>query len=201
MQNYQQSDPITIVISEVVEPDRIPEYEAWTKGINQAAQQFEGFLGVEVIRPRDHVYPEYVVIVKFDHYVHCRNWLTSDTYRTWMEKAPELVSARSHQQLPSGLELWFTLPENPRKPTPQPAYYKQVIVGVLGVYPLILVANALLGPFLKGLPPLLGLLISVIFVSALLTYPVLPGLTKLLNFWLYPSASRRRNSVSNSRKD
>ena len=31
----QQSDPITLVISEVVEPNFIKEYEAWAKGINQ----------------------------------------------------------------------------------------------------------------------------------------------------------------------
>ncbi|PSN11398.1 antibiotic biosynthesis monooxygenase, partial [filamentous cyanobacterium CCT1] len=70
--------------------------------------------------------------------------------------------------------------------------YKQVVLGVLAVYPLILLANTLLGPLLVGLPPLLALLISVIFVSALLTYPVLPWLSKGLGFWLYPKAGRSR---------
>lgn len=188
------SDPITIVISEVVEPHRIPEYEAWTRGINHAAQQFEGFLGVEIIRPRDHNHPEYVVIVKFDTYLHCRNWLTSETYQVWMQKSQLLVSARSHQQLPSGLEVWFTLPKDKARKAAQPAYYKKVILGVLAVYPLILLANALLSPFLVGLPPLLGLLLSVTFVSALLTYPVMPWLTHLLNFWLYPPRHRPPHS-------
>ncbi|MGQ9872096.1 hypothetical protein [Leptodesmis sp.] len=57
------SGPITLVISEIVESDRIQEYEAWTRGINQAAQKFAGFLGVETIRPRDRNHPEYAVIV------------------------------------------------------------------------------------------------------------------------------------------
>jgi len=191
MQDLQsQSSPITLVISEVVEPGRLQEYEAWTKGINQAVQQFEGCLGVETIRPRDHDYPEYVVIVKFDQYVNFRHWLASSTYKKWMEKSSNLVAVRSRQQLPSGLEMWFTLPKNSMRKMPQPAYYKQVILGVITVYPLILVANVVIGPFLKGLPPLLGLLISVTFVSALLTYPVMPWLTKLLSFWLYPSMSQ-----------
>ncbi|HEY9648453.1 MAG TPA: antibiotic biosynthesis monooxygenase [Chroococcidiopsis sp.] len=194
MQNQQPpSGPITLVISEVVDPDRIEQYEAWTKGINQAAQQVEGFMGVEVIRPRDHGYPEYVVIVKFDTYANVRNWLVSPVYRNWMAQSDGLIAARSQQYLPSGLELWFTLPQSLQKKVSQPAYYKQVVVGVLGVYPLILLSNALLGPLLSGLPPLLGLLISVIFVSALLTYPVLPWLSKILRFWLYPSLSKRRS--------
>jgi antibiotic biosynthesis monooxygenase (ABM) superfamily enzyme len=66
-----------------------------------------------------------------------------------------------------------------------------VILGVLAVYPLILLANWLLDPFLKGFHPLVSLFISVLFVSALLTYPVMPWLTRLLNFWLYPSVKRR----------
>jgi len=192
MQSFgQQSDLITLVISEVVEPNLIEEYEAWTKGINYAAQQFEGFMGVEVIRPRDHQYPEYVVIVKFDNYDHCKNWLTSSVYQQWMQSSKKFISKRSHQQLPNGLELWFTLPKSTLLSPPQPAYYKQVVIGVFTVYPLILLANLLLNPFLQGLPALLGLLISVTFVSALLSYPVMPYVTKLLGFWLYPCTPRR----------
>ncbi len=180
------SEAITLVISEIVEPRLINQYEAWTKGINHAAQQFPGFIGVEVIRPRDHDYPEYVVIVKFDTYASFRNWITSSTYHDWLNRSHDFITTRSLQELPTGMELWFTLPKTRSTKTSQPAYYKQVIMGVITVYPLILLSNALLGPLLSGLPFLLSLFISVIFVSALLTYPVMPWLTKALSFWLYP---------------
>jgi antibiotic biosynthesis monooxygenase (ABM) superfamily enzyme len=187
----QDSDPITLVISEVVEPNLIAEYEAWSKGITQSAQQFEGFMGVEIIRPRDHQYPEYVVIVKFDNYDHCKNWLTSPVYRQWMQRSQEFISKRSQQHQSHGLELWFTLPKSKSGNPKEPPYYKQVIIGVITVYPLILLSNLLIAPFLQGLPALLSLLISVIFVSALLTYPVMPYLTKILAFWLYPPPPKR----------
>lgn len=186
------SDPITLVISEVVKPDCIQEYERWVKEVNQAARQFAGFRGVEVIRPRDRAHAEYVVIVKFDHYEQLKAWLTSAVYQQWVENVRHLFVSRSSQQLPDGLELWFTLPANSDPPLPQPAYYKMVILGVLGVYPLILLADVLLKPIVKGLPPLLALLLSVILVSALLTYPVLPWLTQALSFWLYPTSSQTR---------
>ena len=187
----QHSDPITLVISEVVEPNLIEEYETWTKGINQSAQQFEGFLGVEIIRPRDHQYPEYVVIVKFDNYAHCKNWLASPVYQNWMLKSNEFISTRSQQHQSQGLELWFTLPKSKSENPIEPPYYKQIIIGVITVYPLILLSNLLVAPFLQGLPALLSLLISVIFVSALLAYPVMPYLTKVLAFWLYPSPPKQ----------
>jgi hypothetical protein len=181
-----EAQPITLVISEVVEPAQVQAYEAWTKGINQAASQFEGYLGVDIIRPRDHTFSEYVIIVKFDQYAHFRNWATSATYKNWMAQSRGLVVSRSRQQSPGGLALWFMLPSHTGQKPQQPAYYKMVALGVLAVYPLILLANALLGPLLQGLPGLLSLLISVTFVSALLTYPVMPWLTRRLSFWLYP---------------
>ncbi len=187
----QQSAPITLVISEVVEPHLIEEYETWTKGINQSAQQFEGFMGVEIIRPRDHQYPEYVVIVKFDNYAHCKNWLSSPVYQQWMQRSKEFISTRSQQQQPNGLELWFTLPKSKSGNPTEPPYYKQVIIGVITVYPLILLSNLLVAPLLQGLPALLSLLISVTFISALLSYPVMPYITKILAFWLYPSSQKR----------
>lgn len=197
MQTSQQySGPITLVISEIVEPDRSEEYEAWTRGINQAAQQFEGFLGVETIRPRDRNHPEYVVIVRFDNYDHFRIWSKSSAYHDWMERSQDLVATRTRQQLPSGMEMWFSLPPNSLQTLQHPAYYKKVILGVLAVYPLILLSNALLGPFTATWPPLLGLLISCGFVSALLTYPVMPWLTKVLDFWLYPSSRKVRSRRS-----
>jgi len=188
------SDPITLVISEIVQPDRVREYEEWAKGINHAAQQFEGFVGVQVIRPRDNDHAEYVIIVKFDNYDHYHQWRTSATYHDWIARSQNLLAARSYQQLPNGIEIWFSLPHTDGGSPSQPPFYKKVVLGVLSVYPLILLANAVLGPVLAPLPPLLGLLISVTFVSALLTYPVMPWLTKLLSFWLYPSPKRHRNS-------
>jgi uncharacterized protein len=187
----QHSDPITLVISEVVEPHLIEEYETWTKGINQAAQQFEGFMGVDIICPRDHQYPEYVVIVKFDNYAHCKNWLASPVYQQWMQRSTEFISKRSQQHQPNGLEIWFSLPKSKSVSPTEPPYYKQVIIGVITVYPLILLSNLLLAPLLQGLPALLGLLISVIFISALMSYPVMPYTTKILAFWLYPAAQKR----------
>ncbi|MBW4519322.1 MAG: antibiotic biosynthesis monooxygenase [Scytolyngbya sp. HA4215-MV1] len=195
-QTSQQSDPITLVISEIVKPDRIPEYERWATGISQAAQQYPGFISTDMIRPRDHEHPEYVVVVKFDNYEHFRTWRSSATCQEWLSKAQDFLVDRTSQHQPGGLEMWFTLPENTAQKNAPPAYYKQVIVGVLGVYPLILLSNAVLGPFLRGWHPLLGLLLSVTAVSALLTYPVMPWITRLLSFWLYPKAVKKRKRKS-----
>lgn len=183
-------EPVAVVLSEIVRAGRIQEYEAWVKGINQAARGFEGFLGVDVIRPREQQHPEYVVIVRFDTYQNIKKWKDSSLYHSWIEKSRDLVErGKFNLQRAGGMELWFT-PEVISKREAQPAYYKRVVMGILAVYPLIIITNIILGPFLKGFPQLLGLFISVVVISALLTYPVMPLLSRLLGFWLYPPGKK-----------
>jgi len=186
----QQSVPITLVISEVVEPNRIQDYEDWQKGIHQVIKGFDGFLGVDVIRPSEHAHPEYVTIIKFDTYDHLKQWQESPVCQEWVEKSLDFIVGEAHLQEASGLELWFTLPDNELRRMQQPAYYKMVIIGTLVVYSLILIVKLLFGRFLNKLPFLLGLFISVLIVSGLMTYLVLPWVTGLLDFWLYPVSDK-----------
>ena len=151
---------------------------------------FDGFLGVDVIRPSDHAHPEYVTIIKFDTYDHLKQWQESPVCQEWVAKSLDLLVGEAHLQKASGLELWFTLPANDLRRATQPAYYKMVIVSTLVVFPLILIIKALLDPALNRLPFLLGLLISVIIVSGLMTYPVMPWVTRVLDFWLYPASDK-----------
>lgn len=65
----EESHQVTAVISHVVRPGREQGYEEWLHSITTAARKFRGHLGVNVIRPRDHTHPEYVAIVRFDHYM------------------------------------------------------------------------------------------------------------------------------------
>lgn len=185
-QSYLPSEPVTVVISEAVAPSRLDDYEAWSHGINQVAQTYDGFMAVEVLRPRDNAYSEYVVIVRFDSYDHLRAWVTSDDYRHWIERSRGLIKQRSYRHMTRGLEIWFASPRSGIA-SDQPPYYKKVVLGVLAVYPLIVLSNMLLGNLLAPLPSWLGLLLSVVFVSSLLTYPVMPMLTHVLDFWLYPT--------------
>ncbi len=189
--DQQKIDPVTVVVSDVVYPDRVDDYETWLEGINRVVETFEGFLGVDIIRPRDREHPEYVIIVRFDTCDNLRQWQSSEQCHDWIRQSRDMVISEDTQiQQSSGLELWFTLPGSRSTKTMQPPYYKMVIMGVMAVYPLILLVNLLLGPLLGDLPQLLGMFISVIAVSALMSYPVMPWLSQLLRPWLYPKSKR-----------
>jgi len=185
-------EPVTIVLSEIVQPNKINEYEQWVSGINQAVSEFAGFEGVDVIRPRDPQHPEYVVIVRFKTPDNLKFWQESPVYRSWIKKSYEIVTRKSHTNVTSGLEMWFTRDKNIHPLSKPPAYYKLVILGILAVYPLVLFTNYLLDPVLRNVPYLLGVFLSVVVICLLMTYPVLPWLERILNFWLYPLSKNRR---------
>ena len=179
-----ETHQVTAIISHLVRTGREQGYEEWLHGIATAAHQFKGHLGVSVIRPSDHVHPEYVAIVKFDHYDNLKTWLESSVRQEWLERLQPLIEKPETIQTLTGLETWFTLPNKPM--TAPPPRYKMAIVTWLGVSFTIPILNHFLVPFLAGLPALLRTLLVTGLTVALLTYVIMPRLTQLFRKWLYP---------------
>jgi len=184
--SFAENQPVTALICQFVKPGFESAYEEWVTGISNAAREFEGHCGVSIIRPTKGSNSEYVIILRFDHYSNLRNWMESDTRKEWIKKANRLVRKAENVQLMTGLETWFSLPEKPLKlPPPR---YKMVIITWLAVYSCITVIQYLLSPIFKLLPPVIVPIISTGIVVALLTYVVMPRLTRLFYRWLYPKS-------------
>lgn len=179
-----EGSQVTAIISHVVRPGREQGYEEWFHGIAADARMFKGHLGVSTIRPQDHSHPEYVVILKFDRYDNLKTWLESDIRREWIERLQPLIEQPESIQTLTGLETWFSLPNQPLK-SPPPRY-KMAIVTWMGVFVTLTVVSRLLAPILSNLPILLNQLITTGLVVALLTYLIMPRLTRLFKRWLYP---------------
>ena len=180
-----RNEPVTTMFTDRVKPDKTDEYEAWSRGIHGDVKQFPGFLGVDVIRPKESSHPEYITLVKFDSCHNLKRWKESPNLAKRLEKLPNLLITDSHAQECVGLELWFDRP-NISQRLKEPPFWKQVIIGVICVYPLILLLRWALAPVTGGFPWGIALLLNVVILSALLTYPVMPWVTRRLRPWLYP---------------
>ncbi|MBD2466051.1 antibiotic biosynthesis monooxygenase [Oscillatoria sp. FACHB-1407] len=179
----EENQQVTAIISHVVRPGREQGYEEWFHGIAADARKFKGHLGVSTIRPHEHNHPEYVAILKFDHYDNLKTWLESDIRREWIERLQPLIVKPESIQTLTGLETWFTLPHQLLKAPPR---YKMALVSWLGVFVTLAILSRLIAPLLEGLPVLLHQLITTGLVVLILTYGVMPQLTKLFKNWLYP---------------
>ena len=106
------SEPVTMLLVRTVRPDRLKDFEEWVTGVKQVIRRFEGYLGTDIIRPRDHSHPEYVIMARFDNYEHLRTWMSSREREELLEKSEDLTVGAMHVQEAHGFEPWFSLPEH-----------------------------------------------------------------------------------------
>jgi len=179
----ERNQSVTAIISHSVKPKCKQAYEDWVKGTSAIAARFEGHRSVSIIRPEDHTYPEYVVILTFDSYLNLKRWMKSEERGRWIEKVEPLIQKSEDVQFQTGLESWFTLPGQRRQKSP--TRYKQAILTWVAVYALLMILNQLLAPFVEDLPDFLSTAITSGIVVGLLTYVVMPQITQVFRKWLY----------------
>jgi uncharacterized protein len=178
--------PVTTTVSRRVKPGHEPFYESFLEGVIGAATRFPGHLGVEVFRPEHASAGEYRVVYRFDTSEHLRDWLDSDERAAWLARAEPHVIGPMRTQFLTGLETWFTLPgQGGAAPPP----YKMALVTWLTIFPLITVIAVTLGPLLERFALVVRLAITTALIVPIMTWLVMPRVTRLLRGWLYPDHS------------
>jgi uncharacterized protein len=148
-------------------------------------------MGIDVIRPTDkESKPEYVIIFRFNNYDNLTKWENSSTRNEWLQRGRELVQTDPDVQKLTGLEFWFT-PYSTKSSSLvsliPPPRYKMVIVTI----PVISFLLLTLVPQIHFVTEMLFIPYSIRFVIAititviLMTYLIMPLLTKLLRPWLF----------------
>jgi len=176
--------PVTTVVTRRVKPGHEQFYELFLEGIITAATRFPGHLGVEVFRPESASAGEYRVVYRFDTADHLRAWLDSAEHASWLERAEPHVTGPIRRQYLTGLETWFTDPARPGTAPPPP--YKMALVTWITIFPLITLVVVILNPLLNGLPLVLRLAVTTAVTVPLMTWVVMPRVTRLLRGWLHP---------------
>jgi uncharacterized protein len=182
------SAPVTTTVTRRVRPGHETSYEQFLKGIIAAASRFPGHLGVEVFRPPSATAGDYRTVYRFDTAEHLRAWLDSDEHAAWLRRAEPHVIGPMRTTFVTGLESWFTLPGQPVTAPPPP--YKMALLTWITIFPLITAIVAITGPLIEELPlaPRLG--ITTALTVPLMTWVVMPRVTRLLRRWLYPGVRR-----------
>ncbi|MEO1386377.1 MAG: antibiotic biosynthesis monooxygenase [Cyanobacteria bacterium J06634_6] len=178
------SQSVTAVITHQVRSGRETGYEEWLKGIAAAARQFEGHLGANILRPQPGATPNYIIVLQFESSAHLDTWLTSEVRNDWIERVQPLIQEQESIQVLTGLEAWFQLPQQSSSYKP-PKHYKQAILVWVGVMIVSLLVSPLVAPLLAPLPWILRVAINVAITVSLLSYGIMPYLTRWFKGWLF----------------
>ena len=183
-----EEPPVTVLYSRRVKPGREAAFEAWAHGIVAASRQFPGHLGASVLDvPGSR---EYHILFSFADRKSLRAWLDSEERRRWLARVGELIEADQGLQQLTGLETWFKLPGSNVPTMKPPPRWKMWLVSIIAVYPLVLAFQALVVPRMAGLPfPLRALMFPLVLLT-LMTFVVMPVVTRVLRRWLGPDKTK-----------
>ena len=128
--------------------------------------------------------PEYRIVFKFRDRETLAAWESSAERAELLGEIEALLQEPSEREVLSGIVTWFTMPgQNPVQPPPR---YKMTLVSWLALYPAVTLVFLLFGDLLARLPlPLRTLLVTAV-VMLLMSYVLMPRMTRWFAFWLFP---------------
>ena len=176
--------PLTVVVSRRVRKGQQQAFEALSSQMTERASRFPGYLGTAMFRPASPDDPEYRIVFKFRDRETLIAWEESEERAELLEQIESLLVQPSEREVTSGIVTWFTLPgQNPVQPPPK---WKMTIVSWLALYPAVTLVFVIFGDLLAQVPLLLRTMIVTIVVMGLMSYVLMPRMTKWFAFWLFP---------------
>lgn len=181
--------PVTVSITRLVDPDKIPDVTRWVQAGVNLANRYPGFLGSGWVRAsRDS--EEWHMLYRFADRELLDAWEGSPERLGWLEEGAGLV-VHQRTERRTGIEGWFDRPTDETGPIPTiqtaPPRWKQSVSIWLGFFPVNLAFNLLVGwlyPAWGAVPVLPRILITTVVLVPIMTFWVLPWITRTLQPWL-----------------
>jgi uncharacterized protein len=170
------STTMTVVVTRVLRPGKEREFLAWADEMDRAASRSPGHVGG--VRLHDDQGLNHLVY-QFDTPERLRAWEESDERHALLARGRTFSDER--RTTAGGSTTWFDVPSGNAPPS-----WKQFLLTWAAVFPTLLVISTLVG--LARLPQVLTLAISSCTLTALLTWVILPWVTRRARRWLYRDA-------------
>jgi uncharacterized protein len=175
---------VTVLINHVVDREDRRGFLDALKGFLEEFEKFAGTMGCKVFEQEEGGKVRVTMLQRFDSAKDHEAWLKSEAFRRWegtiSRMRPTVEPVRGY----SGMEALFAAE---RKAPDAPPRWKMAIVLLIAVFPLSVALSVWFGQALANIPPVTGALITSPVMVFLMTYVLVPILTKVFARWLEPS--------------
>jgi hypothetical protein len=127
---------------------------------------------------------DFHLIQQFDNRQHLRQWIESEERARLLREARRLAASRTAVQQRTGLETWFHVPSEATATMRPPPRWKMWLISLVAIYPLVLAFQVFVVPLTASWPLPLRALTFPLVLLTLMTYVVMPLITRLLRRWL-----------------
>lgn len=174
------SEPTKVVMERQVQPGAETRFQSWLRTLLDTACEFGGLEGSSVLTAGTSGH--YFILLRFASAERMGQWQHSQQLAALVREANAFSVAADASPIKTGLETWFTLPGLPA-PRMAPPKWKMALVTWVALLPQVIILAFALAPI--GLPFLLNAAVSTAIPVVMLTWVVMPNLTRLLYAWLY----------------
>jgi hypothetical protein len=176
-------DMVTEIITVSVKPGMEEAYHAWVDDIRQLEAKFPGYRGLQLQPPIPGLQDGWVSLLRFDTSEHLNAWLESDARRAALREVEPFIDKRE-QQIATSFSGWFTFGDAPDQVPPN---WKQSMIVLLMLYPIVMLELLYLNPLLKSLGMAEATFIGNLLSVAALGYLLVPPANRAFDWWLRPT--------------
>jgi uncharacterized protein len=179
------NETVTVVVTRKVKPGRESEYEDWLRRLLEESKSLKGYVGATIQKPAPGS-TEYTSIFRFDTVDNLRKFEESELRSRYLREVVDYVEADAIWKKITGLEFWFSPPKG--TVIPQPSRFRMSLVTIAVVFGLVLSIGQVVGMVAAEVPSYLRLFVTISIEIFLMTYVLMPHITRLLAKWIYPSS-------------
>jgi antibiotic biosynthesis monooxygenase (ABM) superfamily enzyme len=190
----RDEEPVTVVVNHRVDPADEPAFTAWQQRVTAVERTFAGFRGSDLLRPVPGIQEEWVILTTFDTTAHLEDWLGSPERRAVLAEGGAFGDF-SVRRIASPYGSWFGGRRGSGEvQTPD---WKTAVSVLVGLYPTVVLLTLALARIWPNAPLWGSLLVGNVLSVSVLTWLVMPNVTRILRFWLVPDppGSRRNDLV------
>lgn len=185
----ESSRVATAVVSHPVRPGDEAAFLDWYDRMTEAERLFPGFLGSELFRPVAGAQQDWTLVYRFARADDLERWLTSDA-RTELLRQGERFRDFELHKIANAFGSWFSFDDRNGASGAPP--WKTALSVLVGLYPTVVLLTLGIGAVWPGAPLWESLLVGNVASVALLTWVVMPTVTRALRFWLAPARDASR---------
>lgn len=163
-------------------------FKKWIAKIHQAEAKFPGFRGTYVQSPEARKGKNWITLLQFDTPENLDRWLSSKERENVLRESTTLINSLENHRVISPYAGWFA---SIAKTGQIPPIWKQTMLILLVLFPIVMLEMKYLNPLLKGLNLSLGTFIGNAISVSLVSWPLLPFAIRSLKWWLIPEPSQK----------
>jgi uncharacterized protein len=175
-------DMVTEIITVSVKPGMEEAYRDWVDRIRQVEAKFPGYQGLQLQPPIPGLQDDWVSLLRFDTTEHLNAWLESDARRDALGEVEPFIDKRE-QQVATAFSGWFTFSDTPGQAPPS---WKQSMIVLLTLYPIVMLEQMFLNPLLHSLDMAEAIFIGNLLSVAATGFLLIPLALRAFEWWLLP---------------